>query len=81
MTMKLSVAALEDIVKSVRKLQEVGLDVTQLRVGEHMIWLQSTDDQREGRSYVIIGITDKVATKPDGFLPGHTPGYRGEVMK
>ena len=60
MSMNLLVADLEMIVAAVRKVEASGLDVTQMKVGNHMVWLSSTDDQRDGRrAYMIRGISDK----------------------
>lgn len=69
MSMKLTSADLRKIAETVDKIQEIDLNVRQVQVAGHTVIIKRTDDQRNGTSYLVQGITDK---EPTGTI------YRGE---
>jgi hypothetical protein len=56
MAMRLYATQLAQIALDVEKLSETQILVTEMMSAGHIIKLKVTDDQRDGRSYQVIGI-------------------------
>ena len=56
MAMLLNVLQLRQICDDVARLEEVGLHVTEMMSAGHLVKLKIVEDQRDGRTYQVIGI-------------------------
>lgn len=56
-------------------LEDADVDVTELRVGETVVHVESTTDQREGLTYYVIGVSGR-SSGPGHTWQGHPPGCR-----
>ena len=64
--LRLSANQLRRIADGVEQLEETGIDVREFRVDGMVVSLDRTDDQREGTSFYVTGITPEVSTSPSG---------------
>ena len=69
MSMRITKHDLQNIIQTIEQLEKVPAQVRQVTVGDHEVILEAVDDQREGRAYLVRGITDKASG---------TPAYRGQ---
>lgn len=60
--MKVTPSFLRQLADEVDKLNGLTANITSLRLGGHEVYLSCDDDPRDGRTYTVIGITDKVKT-------------------
>jgi hypothetical protein len=62
MGMKLTSDMLTTIAATVNSIEEAQLDVKVVRVLGHDVHLQRTEDQREGATYYVVGISNNGGT-------------------
>lgn len=64
MSMRMTAGDLEKVIEVLKSLEAVPASIKQVEVSGHEVILERFEDQRNGVSYVVRGITDKRSGTP-----------------